>query len=65
MQIGDWVRSRINNGYHGIIVEVRKDINLGYTAQVLWQGMSCSITWELQSNLVLGVEDELMSWRPS
>jgi len=57
VQVGDFVRSNRDN-YYGVIVSVD-----GFGYQVVWQGLSCKRTWEWPSDLVAGVENELMVFK--
>ena len=57
MQVGDFVRSNRDN-YYGVIVSVD-----GFGYQVVWQGLSCKRAWEWPSDLVAGVENELMVFK--
>tara|TARA_Y100000296_G_C5162026_1_gene252438 strand:- start:1330 stop:1512 length:183 start_codon:yes stop_codon:yes gene_type:complete len=57
VKVDDWVRFKHKRRY-GVVIEVD-----GVAVRVLWQGMSCRMTWVPEWDLVGGVENELMSFR--
>ena len=60
MKVGDFVRSKMS-GCYGLVTRI--GIPNGAHVCVLWQGIACKTTWESVSDLVFGVENELVSFR--